>query len=281
MRTTPPVLLLLVCLLVSSALSAQESASSATTPGPQTPATTTFLQQALAAMGQSTTDVTLTGTVIVSFHSVTNSGTIELIATSSGQGEVASTTSTGTRTEIRDISTGSPTFLVSGPDGVMHQVTTQSALSPNPSWFFPAFILSEALWSPLYASSYVGQEVRNGASVQHLSLAPLSTNSSFSNVATNLTRHDIYLDSSSLLPVAITFNAHPYDAANPDAVLTPYRGNPVDQLEEVDFSDCQLIQGHALAFHIHTVINLVAGPLATDIQIESVAFNTGALISAN
>jgi len=282
MRMSRPLVLLLTCLVAPAALLAQESGSTITS-GPQTPQAATILQQSVANLMGATpiTDITLTGSITVAFRSVVQSGTVKLIATAAGQSEVASSFSSGTGIEIRDISTGSPTLTVIQADGTKYSVTTQSALSPNPSWFFPAFILSQALLEPFYTSSYIGLETRNGDAVQHVAVWPASTNSSFSGIVTALTRHDIYLDASSLLPVAITFNAHPYDAANPDTVLIPYRGNPVDHLEEVDFSDYQAVQGHAVALHIHTLINLVAGPLVTDIQISSVELNTGATISAN
>jgi hypothetical protein len=278
MRTTPPVLLLLTCLFASSALPAQQSAPS----GPQTPQTATILQQSVAALNGATpiTDVTLTGNITVTFGSVTQAGTIKLIATAAGQSEVVSTSPSGTGMEIRDISTGSPNLTVIRSDGTKYSVTTQSAVSPNPSWFFPEFILSQALSQQFYASSYVGAESRNGAAVQHVAVWPASTNSSFPGIATALTRHDIYLDASSFLPVAMVFNAHPYDQKDPSTILAS-RTSPIDHPEEVDFSDYQSVQGHPVAFHIHTIINLAIGPLVTDIQVSSVELNTGATISAN
>ena len=279
MRISRATALLFLCALIPASLSAQQSTP---TSGPQTSSRLDHSAEPRCMTGSSpVTDATMTRTVTVTFNSVAQSGTITLVATSAGQSEVASNFSSGTGGEIRDISTGSPMMAVTGSDGAKLSVTTQSALSPNPSWFFPAFVLSEAISSSVYVSSYIGQEVQGTTSVYHLSLWPVPTNSSFSSVPTNLTRHDIYLDASTFLPVAITFNAHPYDLANPNAVLTPYQGNPVDQLEEVQFSDYRSVQGHPVAFHIHTLINLGAGPLVTDIQISSVQFNTGAIISVN
>lgn len=272
-----------VCSLVSAALFAQQPTSTTSSPGASASQAVALLQNSLAALtgGTPVTDVTMKGTLIVTFGSSTDSGTVTLIATSAGQGEITTAYPSGTRTEIRDISTGQPTLEVIGPDAAAHAVNTQSALSPNPSWFFPELLLRDALSSPAYSNSYAGEGVYNGSTLQQISLSLVSGASISTNVPAKLTQQSVYLDPESHLPVALTFNVHPYDGKHPTRAFTPYRSHTFNYPETVQFSDYQSIQGHLVPLHIRTIVKFRPGPLTSDIQISSVTFNTGATITAN
>jgi hypothetical protein len=296
MRTWPAHLFALVCLMVPMPLSAQQPASSSPTSGPQTPQAASIIQQSIAAItgGLAVTDVTMTGTTAVSISANGQEGTapasssnpatstVTFVATASGQGQSTAVLAAGTRTEIRDISSGFPTLTETGTDGVTDTVTTQSALSPHPGWFYPAFVLNTGLTSANYASSYVGQETWNGAVVQHIAVWLLPGSSPTSTqFSQQVTQHDIYLDPASLLPVAMTFTVHPYDPTNPNRQFVPYRGNAVDSLQQVTFSDYQQVQGRSVAFHIHTTMQAGQLTIVTDTQFSSISFNTGATVAAN
>jgi len=296
MRTPRPLLLLLACLVVPASLSAQESSTPVSaTSGPQTPQAATMLQQSIAAMtgGNAVNDVTMTGTVTIttivnlpssapnaSPTTSTDSGTVTFVALASGRGEATVTTPAGTRTEIRDVSSGTPTLVETGLDGNTYSVTTQSAATPHPAWFFPAFVMNSGLSSSAYASSYVGQETQNGASVQHLAiwLLPVGQPAS-SRFPQALTQQDIYLNPTSLLPVSMSFTVHPYDPTSPNREYVRYHGSSVDSLQEVTFSDYQQVEGRQVALHIHTKIQTQFITILSDTQFTSVAFNTGATIA--
>lgn len=287
--------LLLLSLLCSVSTSAQQPASTAT-PGPQTPQAATILQQSIAALtgGAAVNDVTMTGTVTItsivnlpsstpnpSPTTSTDSGTVTFVALASGRSESRVTTPVGTRTEIRDVSSGTPSLVETGLDGNTYSVTTQSVASPHPGWFFPAFLMNSGLSSSAYASSYIGQETQNGASVQHLAvwLAPAGQSASSVQFPQAVTQHDIYLDPTSLLPVSMKFTIHPYDPTNPNREYMRYRGNTVDSVQEVTFSDYRVVEGRQVAFHIHTSIQTRFVTILSDTQFTSVAFNTGATIA--
>jgi hypothetical protein len=282
---------------VSVATFAQQSASTPAVPTQSDPQAVALIQRSVAVLtgGGPVTDVTMTGTfttiigpreqtggITTSTGSITDSGTIRFVAIVAGQGKSVVTNSSGTRTEVRDISSGSPVLMETGTDGVSVTVTTQSAVSPHPDWFYPLFLMSSSLSSASYASSYVGEEILNGTKVQHATIRLGSDSSSgtpqFSEQAT---QHDVYLDSSSLLPVAITFTVRPYDPTNPNRPFVPIRGNPIDTLEQATFSDYRPIQGRPVAFHIHTSVKAGTLDLITDMQFSSIDFNSGATISAN
>jgi hypothetical protein len=288
-------LLLYLCCLIPASLSAQQSASTGTTSGPQTSQAASILQQALAAQtgGAPVTDVTMTGSVTVtrtfntpagiavpSLGSGVDSGTISYVATASGQGQSTVTLTSGMQTEIRDISSGSPILYEAGTDGVTHAITTQSAFSPHPAWFYPALIVSAGLSSSNYASTYIGQESWNGSAAQHVAIWLLpSASPSVARFPQRITQHDVFLDPTSLLPVAMTFTVHPYDPVNPNGTILPLRGDSVDGLEQVTFSDYRKVQGRAAAFHIHTSLQVGAATIITDTQLTSVSFDTGATIT--
>ncbi|PYU30180.1 MAG: hypothetical protein DMG28_19510 [Acidobacteria bacterium] len=70
----------------------------------------------------------------------------------------------------------------------------------------------------------------------------------------------MYLDSASLLPVAITFNLHPDVDAGTDIA------------GEVRFSDYRLVSGIRVPFHVQEFLN---GGLVLDILISNVTVNLG------
>jgi hypothetical protein len=287
MRNSIAAALLFLCALIPASLGAQQSTS--TTPaqaGPQTPQAASILQQAITAQtgGAPVTDVTMTGTITTTAGANTESGTITLIATAAGRTEATvSTSAGGARTEIRDISSGWPTLTIIGTDGVAHTVTTQSALAPHPASFYLPFVLGSGLSSPIYASSYVGLETWNGVPVQHVSvwMIPGGSWSASAQLLQQITQHDIYLDPSTLLPVAITFAVHPYDPTNPNRPLFPYRGKTLDSVEQVQFSQYQQVQGRSVALHVHTTMQAGQLNIVSDVQLSSVSFNTGATVAAN
>jgi hypothetical protein len=232
-------------------------------------------------MGNATTTTTQTTQPSpLTLTGLPNTGTaaITFMATMTGQGESIQTTTAGTVSEIRDISSGVPSLIETGVDGVAQPVTTQSALSPHPAWFYPAMLLNTGLSSSNFASSYVGSEIWNGASVQHIAIWLLPAPSSSSGQP--VVKHDVYLDASSMLPVGLTFATHPYDPANPNRPLVPYRGNSVDCVQQVTFSDYRQVEGRSVAFHIHSVLQTGLLNIVTDIQISSVTFNSGVVIPA-
>src|SRR2546430_6247283 len=76
----------------------------------------------------------------------------------------------------------------------------------------------------------------------------------------HLTQVDFFLDSTTLLPVAVTFNIHPDDNAMLDI--------PV----EIRFSDYRPVNGPYIPFHIQKYLN---NGLCLDFLADSVNLNTG------
>jgi len=130
------------------------------------------------------------------------------------------------------------------------------------AWFFPLFsVLSQASTANMVAK-YVGEETRNGTPVQHIRFAAhfAGADAASASLLASLTTEDVYLDSASLLPVAISFNAH----ADSDALT--------NIAVEIDFSNYQVVSGARVPFKIQKLLN--SGPFL-DIDVQSVTVNSG------
>ena len=249
---------LLLCMMFVPVVPAQQLSTSAL----RNAQSVTLLQRSLAALvGSNTvTDVTLNGNATWTAGSDNETGTTTLKATSIGQGRIDLSLTAGQRSEVADISQGAPTGSWCGSDSVWHSTVPHNLLT-DPSWFFPAFLFNRVLSTSTYAVSALDAETKDGVGVEHfavyLQASPADPNPT---VTQNLSRIDVYLDSSTLLPVAISFNIHPDTNA-----LTNI---PV----EIRLSNYQKSQGILAPYHIQ---KYVQNSLALDITVSGTQINTG------
>ncbi len=75
-----------------------------------------------------------------------------------------------------------------------------------------------------------------------------------------LSSEDIYLDSTSLIPVAFRFNSHPDDDEDTNILV------------EIAFHNYQQINGVRLPMRVQKLIN---GGLALDVTVTSIVLNSG------
>lgn len=166
-----------------------------------------------------------------------------------------------TRSEIRgQTSDGLPAGALINSDGVLTGMPLHNCETPA-VWLSPSLLTIEAL-QPSTALIYVGTEVRNGISVDHITMSQVSGTLNEDSAATlsTLSRADLYLDASSHLPVEFVFNTHP------DADLS------TDINVDVLFGEYQAVQGILVPFHIQRVIQ---GNLNLDLTVTSALVNTG------
>lgn len=223
------------------------------------------LQKALAALAPTTriTDVTLSGTARRIAGSDDESGTVLLKALATGESRLDLTFPSGPRTEVRANSPTGPVGSWSGPDATSHSIS-QHNLWTDSSWFFPAFALARVLNDPSFTISDLGLESRNGQSVEHLAVsrqfqatgAPAGRTSPLPE----LSRTDIYLDSTSFLPAAIVFNDH------------PDRNQTINIPVEIRLSSYQQTNGALIPLHVQQYLN---NSLALDFQLSAFAANSG------
>jgi hypothetical protein len=192
-----------------------------------------------------------------------DTGTATLMALGTGESRMELGLGSGTRSEIRDAQTGTQLGKWINPDNTSGAYTSHNCWT-DAVWFFPA--LGSLATGPNVVLSYVGQETRNGAAVQHIQSYIYQPNwpSGVTPSPQQLSTVDFYLDASSLLPVAVTFNAHPDNDASTNLGV------------EVDFTDYQSVSGVMVPMHIQ---RFQQGSLMVDLVLSTASFNTGLSLS--
>ena len=248
--------LIVVAVLSLSALAVAQN------PPASDPQALSYAAQSIAALtgGTSINDVTLTGSVTWNGN---DTGNATLMALGTGESRMDLTLGSGTRSEIRDAQTGTPLGKWINPDSSSGVYASQNC-STDAAWFFPA--LSSLAVGANVVLSYIGQETRNGTAVQHIQSYIYQANwpAGATPSPQQLSAMDFYLDASSLLPIAVTFNAHPDDDANTNLVF------------EVDFTNYQSFSGVVVPMHIQRVQQ---GSLMIDLVVASASFNSGLSLS--
>ena len=254
--------------VLPSIFALQASAQEASTVVVQNPTAVSLARNSIAVLSGSVqvSDITLTGTATRIAGSDSGSGTVTLKALGSSESRMDLSLSDGARGEIRTSPSGAPQGQWLAPSGSYYSMAAHNCFT-DAAWFFPALTVLSQTLNPNLSITYIGQQTKNGISVQHLQFA-LSSGMQVSGLGDpllTLSSTDVYLDSSSLLPVAFSFNTHP----DSNALLNI----PV----EVDFSNYQAVNGVQVPFHIQKFLN---GSLFLDITIQTATVNSGLTVSA-
>lgn len=252
----PRVWLCLLCMVSTASILVGQN------PPASSPQALNYAARSMAALtrGAMIADVTLSGNVT---WNGSETGTATLRASGTGESRVDLALTSGTRTEIRDVQNDAPVGRWSNPDHRSGRIAFQNCWT-DAAWFFPA--LGSLAARPNAVLAYIGQEARNGASVQHLRshVDQADWPKGLLPTPKQLSTMDFYLDATTFLPVAVTFNAHPDNDAMKDLLI------------EVDFSDYQAMSGVLVPTHIQRYSQ---GNLLVDITVTSASFNTGVPLS--
>jgi hypothetical protein len=232
----------------------------------QTPASSAqgvkLLQQALAALnpGAPTSDVTMTGNAEYINGSEDEIGTATVKAVGADSSVVLALPS-GTRSEVRSTSNGQPFGTWKGADGVSHKIPFHNLLT-EPAWFFPLFAVNRGLSQTGYLAVYVGRETRGDKTVEHLSISQIFSVLSVGQSPNlqPLSQIEIYLDSTTFLPNAVTFTIHP---DNNELLDIPI---------EISYSDYRVTNGVQVSFHVQRFLN---NGLVLDLQFQNATLNSG------
>jgi len=228
------------------------------------PQALSYAAHSIAALtgGNAISDVTLTGSVTWT-DSGSDTGTATLRALGTGESRMDLALTSGTRTEIRDAQTGTPLGKWVNSDSTSGNFASQNCWT-DPVWFFPA--LGSLAAGPNVVLSYIGQETRNGGIVQHIQSYFYDPNWPVGVTPTDqqLSTMDFYLDATALLPVAVTFNAHPDNNASTNLLV------------EIDFTNYQNVNGALVPMHVQQYSQ---GNLSVDLVLTGASFNTGLPLS--
>ncbi len=245
---------LFFCLfLVSSTLSFCQNG-----PPQSDPEALNLVQQSIIALsgGAAISDVTLSGTATWTVASKSETASATLLAKGTGESRFDMTLSAGPRSEIRNDGSSTALGELLASDGSVLQWGLNNCLV-NAVWFFPQLSVLGATGDPTLIFLYIGQETRNGVTVQHIQ----SYRYSSTETATiqQLSTMDVYLDASSFLPVTFAFNVQSTDGSQTISL-------------EVDFSNYQPLNGIQLPFRVQ---RYVAGNLGFDFTLTSAQLNLG------
>ncbi len=261
MRVPRVVFSIFFAFILTISLAAQQT----TTSDPQA---LSLLQRSLNTLSgsQSLTDVTLSGAARRIAGSDDETGTAVLKAIASGAGRTDLSLSSGQRSEVCDLSSTTPSGAWSGPDRISHPIAFHNLLS-EPAWFFPAFAIARRLSGSGYVATYIGHETRNGQAVEHVSVSQTASAPNTPGMPSfeHLTQLDFFLDSTTLLPAAISFNIHPDNNALLDLPI------------EVQFGDYRAVNGAQVPYHVQKFLN---NTLFLDFQTQTVTLNSGLTSSA-
>lgn len=223
---------------------------------PQRDATAlTLLQQSVAAMATTMpSDSTATGSVTIVEGSLNESGTVSI-----------QTKGTSETSETINLPDGSRSIVYSNQDA--KEINgPQSVNSPlelmvvDQCADFPLPLLSAFLTNADESLRYVGQETVNGTSVQHIQVWNSFASQPRMRKLSALSGRDIWLDSTSSLPVKIAWLRQPGEGAV-----------HVTRMEIV-FSNYTNVNGIQYPFQISKLYN---GTPWQTITIQNVSFNTG------
>jgi hypothetical protein len=255
------VIALLSLPLVFFALSLEGPAFSQQTTS-SNPETLALLQKSLAALVGNTaiTDVMLSGTARRIAGSDDEAGNVTFKGLSSGPARLDFSYPSGLRSEIRTVVNAGSAGAWSGPDGTLHPISLHNLM--NKARIFPAFTIASFTAGQNFIVTYVGQETKDGHSVYHLSASRQFPDSEGSarTLAEHLTQTDIFLDISTLLPIAFDFSAHP---DNDGALDIP---------AELLFSDYRTVSGIKIPFRVQKFLN---NGLVLDLNFQNALVNSG------
>jgi hypothetical protein len=203
-------------------------------------------------------DVSLMGTVKWIAGSDDETVPFSFKGTLSGSARTDINLSAGALTEIRTVASSGPMGFWTMGNGPQHAFAGHNLLTDS-AWCSPALVLERILSSPATEVSFMG--IEDG--LAHFSAyqpVPLQTPTTSTLLVQHLSKIELYLDPTTLLPAKLFFNTHPDN------------NSLVDLPVLVEFSNYQRANGVTAPMHIQRYMN---GTLALDIQVDNVAVNSG------
>jgi hypothetical protein len=240
------------------------SLASAQTPPQSDPQAVALATQSIAALtgGNPISDITLTGNAIWTSGTDTANGTATAYGKTNVESRLDLVLGGGNRSEVRNSAGGYPQGAWINSTGQSTPSAPQNCWT-DAVWFFPTLTSLSAVNSdPTLILTYVGEETQNGRSVQHIQSYHYIA-SKIPNLTTSteqMSMVDYFLDAQTLVPVSITFNAHPDDSTTTNIGV------------EIDFSNYQLISGILVPFH---VTKIWQGNPLFDFTVTNAVVNSG------
>jgi hypothetical protein len=194
-------LLILICLIVTAArLRAQQAATT-----PQQ----VFKSSVASLNSGNVSTLQLSGTVEAPAGSDNDSGSFTAQCSMAGTSQLQMQLSSGTRTENRLVTSGAASGNWVDEQGTKHTMALHNVQTPA-AWFCPQIVLASILQSNTMAIQFIGNETKNGIAALHYSVAPpVLPSASRAASSLSIAQTEVYLNATTLQPVALDFNTHP------------------------------------------------------------------------
>lgn len=252
-------------LALAGACLAATASGQSTTPTP--PITIVRDPQALVVLTNA--EAALAGTTIA-VTDVTVQASVNWIKGSDNETVTATFTSAGPETSqtVFNLSAGTLTQVRNGlaatttQNGQKETIALHNVLNLH-EWFFPQFFFKDLLQATGYVLGTPTQAAVGGRSqltIQGSLVPPAQMDAITAQILSTASQFELVVDGTTLLPVSLSFVAHPDNDAS--------RGYPV----LYTFSNYQTQNGIQQPYHIQQFLQ---GTLSEDITIQSIAVNTG------
>jgi hypothetical protein len=181
----------------------------------QTPNPQSVFRSAVASLNAGNVgSVQMSGVLELPSGTSIDSGSFSAQCSISGTSQLQMQSSSGSQTENRQMTSGVATGNWIDSQGAAHPMANQNVQTSS-AWFCPQIALTEILQSNTFAILFVGNETRNGNATLHYSVVSLSSNNpSPLSSSADMAQTEVYLDATTLQPVAFDFNIHPDDNAS-------------------------------------------------------------------
>lgn len=210
--------------------------------------------------GQIVHQVQLTGNATWHSGSTTDSGSVTLIASSSGAAQInLSLSSLGERKEAQTGQGAAQACTWSGSDGVQHDLDPLNCWRPA-IWFMPALSLQPSLLAGNVGIADLGVDFIGEGTYHHLQsqLVLSEIPATMTTTAMQASTTDIGLDPASALPSVLRYYVHPDSGSDTPISI------------EVRYSNYSAVNGVQIPFSIQKYVN---GSLQLDLVISSARIN--------
>lgn len=243
-------LLITVIALASVRLAPAQSAS---------PTAESLLRASWAAQTKTQVqDVVLTGLVTSGPESNQETVPFTFKASANGGSRTEIDSSDGRIVTIRNKNANGSTGWWSRDGGTSHQMAGHNVLNDS-AWYFPLLVIQRLVVDKTSTVSYMGLSSGLAHFRIHAGTGIALSQSAAARMA-HLTRMDLYLDPTTLLPARLDFNLHPDNNALVDIPISS------------QYSEYQELNGIRVPMHIQRTVNNMP---ALDIHVQDAAFNTG------
>ncbi|WP_041855985.1 hypothetical protein [Candidatus Korobacter versatilis] len=174
------------------------------------------------------------------------SGSISATAATDSTISLQRTTGTGVATEIKASTNGVFQCAWTSADGIQHAIPQHNCWQPVP-WFAPFLATEYGLTPTNLGVTYIGHETLGSQGVEHLQFQTVvgnaQTPANFTTLVQAASTADLYLDSSTFLPVVLRYPTHPDQDANTIISI------------EVRYSAYSQLSGLTIPTHIERAVN--------------------------